>query len=331
MAESIYEKAAKIIAERKEKRKNEILRRRSEVFLKAPRIKEIEEELDRYGIRMLNLIANGEYDEKKAVSAITAENKEFVKERERLLVEAGFDKDYLSIGHYCSKCDDSGFDGGKICSCLQKEITEIALKEANLSTLLSGQTFDNFKLSYYSADFVPEYGCSPRENMQAILDECRSFADNFDTSDENLLFCGACGLGKTFLSSAVANELIKKEKDVLYVSCNALFPILEDMHFGREVSADAQYIVKKLGECDLLILDDLGSEFVTQFTCAELFRIINSRLIAGRKMIISTNLNRNMLKNTYNERIASRITGGFSMLEFLGDDIRSIKKLEGKL
>ena len=331
MAESIYEKATKIIAERKEKRKNELSRRRSEVFVKVPRIREIEEELDRYGIRMLNLIASGECDEEKAVSAITAENREFIKERERLLSEAGFDKDYLTIGHYCKKCEDSGFEGGKICSCLQKEITAIALKEANLSELLSEQTFENFKLSYYSPEYVPEYGCSPRENTEAILFECRSFVENFDTSDENLLFCGGCGLGKTFLSSAVANELIKKDKDVLYVSCNALFPILEDMHFGREVSQNAQYIVKKLGECDLLILDDLGSEFVTQFTCAELFRIINSRLVAGKKMIISTNLNRSMLKNTYNERIASRITGGFSILEFLGDDIRSIKKLEGKM
>jgi DNA replication protein DnaC len=133
------------------------------------------------------------------------------------------------------------------------------------------------------------------------------------------------------LSSAIANELIKQGKDVLYISCNALFPILEDMHFGREVTANAEYIVKKINECELLIMDDLGSEFVTQFTCAELFRIINSRLISGGKMIISTNLNRSMLANTYNERIASRITGGFSMLEFLGDDIRSIKKLEGKM
>lgn len=328
---TVYEKATAILAERKEKRKRELDRRKSEVFAKVPRILEIEEELDRFGFRMLNMIANGECDEKTAVSSITAQNKEFVKERERLLLENGFEKGYLEIGYYCPHCEDSGFQGGKVCSCLQKEITAIALKEANLSKLLSEQTFENFKLSYYSDEYVPEYGCSPRENMQAILSECRSFAENFDTTEENLLLCGSCGLGKTYLSSAIANELIKKGKDVLYVSSNALFPILEDMHFGREVSEEAEYIVKKAADCELLILDDLGSEFVTQFTSAELFRIINNRLIAGKKMIVSTNLNRNMLKNTYNERIASRITGGFSILEFLGDDIRSIKKLEGKV
>jgi len=328
---TVYEKATQIIAERKEKRRRELDRRKNEVFAVVPRVREIEEELDRFGIRMLNLIANEQYDEKMAVSSITTQNKEFLKERERLLVGAGFAKDYLEIPFSCGICEDSGFVGGKICNCLQSEITAIALREANLSKLLSEQTFDNFKLSYYSDEYVMEYGCSPRENMTAILSECKNFAENFDSIDENLLLCGSCGLGKTYLSSAIANALIKKGKDVLYVSSNALFPILEDMHFGRDVSEEAEYIIKKVGECELLILDDLGSEFVTQFTCAELFRIINNRLLTGGKMIISTNLNRSMLKNTYNERIASRITGGFSILEFLGDDIRSIKKLEGKV
>lgn len=328
MAETIYEKATKIIADRKNKRKTQLQSRRAEVFAKIPRIAEIEAELDRYGIRMLNLIANGECDEKHAVSAILAENKAYVEERERLLTVHGFSKDYLTVNPYCPKCEDSGFNDGRICSCLQRELTALMLREANLSESMAGQTFENFKLSYYSDEYVPEYGCSPRENMEAIYSECLSFAENFDKFGPNLLLCGACGLGKTFLSSAIANRLLEKDVDVLYVSCNALFPILEDMHFGREVGERAAYIVKKLIDCELLILDDLGSEFVTQFTCSELFRIINTRLLNGKKMIVSTNLNRSMLKNTYDERIASRITGGFSILEFLGNDIRSIIKLE---
>ena len=327
----IYEKATAIIDGRKAKRMSAIARREHEVFAKVPRIKEIEQELDRFGIRMLNLIANGKCDSEKATSNIIAENKAYLKERDRLLAEAGFATDYLDVPPYCSKCEDSGFVDGKICSCLQSELTQIALREANLSENLAGHTFENFKLSYYSDEYVEEYGCSPRENMRAILEDCKSFIENFDKSDENLLFCGSCGLGKTFLSSAIANELIKRGRDVLYISSNALFPILEDMHFGRNVDAGAQYIINKIIDCELLILDDLGSEFVTQFTCAELFRIINTRLNSDKKMIISTNLNRNMLQNTYNERIASRITGGFSMLEFLGEDIRRIKKLEGKI
>ena len=331
MAETIYDKASKIIAYRKEKRENEIKRRRMEVFGRIPRIQEIENELDRYGIRMLNLIASGECDEKQAVSGIMAQNKEYLKERERLLTENGFTADFLEISPQCRICSDTGYDGEKLCSCLKKEITQIAMREANLSPKMASETFENFKLTYYSDEYVSEYGCSPRENMRAILAECMAYVKSFDTTNENLLFCGGCGLGKTFLSSAIANSLLEKGKDVLYISCNALFPILEDMHFGRDVSEASEYIVKKINDCELLILDDLGSEFVTQFTSAELFRIINTRIINGGKMIISTNLNRNMLQKTYNERIASRITGNFSLLEFLGEDIRSIKKLEGKV
>ena len=327
---AIYEKATNIIAARKEKRERELMRRRNEVFSKVPKIKEIETELDRYGIRMLNLVANGDCDENNAVSLITAQNREFVSEMQNLLTMNGFDKNYLDVKPQCSICNDSGFDGAKLCMCLQREILSIALKDANLSPQMAEQTFSNFDLGYYSNEFVPEYGCSPRENMDAILNECKAYAENFENTKENLLLCGGCGLGKTFLSSAIANELLKKGRDVLYVSCNSLFPILEDMHFGRDVSDEAAYIIKKLNSSELLILDDLGSEFVTQFTSAELFRIINTRLVLGAKMIISTNLNRSMLQKTYNERIASRITGSFSILEFLGDDIRTIKKLEGK-
>lgn len=328
MAETIYEKASKIIAERKASREGELRRRKAEVFAKIPRIREIEEELDRFGIRMLNLLANGECDENRAVSGIMAENKAYVKERGRLLSVHGFDEEYLTVKPVCPRCEDSGFDGASLCACLRREITAQAIKEANLSAAMEGQTFESFSLSYYSDEYVPEYGCSPRENMQAILNECISYTENFENTDESLLLCGGCGLGKTFLSSAIAHRLIEKGIDVLYVSCNALFPILEDMHFGREVSDTGAYIVKKLNECELLILDDLGSEFVTQFTASELFRIINTRQIANRKMIISTNLNRAQLGQTYNERIASRITGGFSILEFLGEDIRRKKKLE---
>ena len=330
MAESIYIKAAEIISERRQKSLAELEKRRSEVFSKIPKLHKIENELDRYGIRMLNLILEGECDEKSAVAAIMAENRQFAEEKAKLLTENGYSENYLDPAPVCPICKDTGYVDNRICACLKKEITACALREANLSEKSSEETFENFNLNYYSDEYVEQYGCSPRENMKSILSECKAYARDFPKVEDNLLFCGGCGLGKTYLSSAIANELIKRGVDVLYVSSNALFPILEDMHFGREVNERAAYIIKKLSDCELLILDDLGSEFVTQFTSAELFRLINNRLLSGGKMIISTNLNRDMLAHTYTERIASRITGAFSILEFLGADIRKIKKLEKK-
>ena len=327
MAESLYTRAAKIVADRKAKRESELNRRKNEVFSRVPRIFEIESELDRYGIRMLRAIADGKCSEISAAAGIMEENKRYIEERSRLLAENGYPTDYLDPPPHCPLCSDTGFADGKLCSCMTREMTRFALSEANLSEALSGQTFDKFSLDYYSDEYVEEYGCSPRENMSAILNECKEFVRDFKSRTDNLLFCGGCGLGETFLSSAIANALLEKGVDVLYVSSNALFPILEDMHFGREVSERSDYIVNKISECELLILDDLGSEFVTQFTCAELFGIINSRLLSGRKMIISTNLNRAMLAKTYTDRNASRISGSFGMLEFLGSDIRKLKKL----
>jgi len=330
LAESIYMKAAEIIAQRRQKNIMELEKKKNEVYSKIPRLRKIENELDRYGIRMLNLILDGEYDEKSAVAAIMAENRQFAEEKGRLLSENGYDENYLDLTLSCPICKDTGYVDNRFCVCMKKEITACALREANLSEKSSEETFENFSLHYYSDEYVEEYGCSPKENMKAILNECKAYARDFPDVEDNLLFCGGCGLGKTYLSSAIANELVERGVDVLYVSSNALFPILEDMHFGREVTERAAYIIRKLSDCELLILDDLGSEFVTQFTSAELFRLINNRLLSGKKMIISTNLNRNMLAQTYTERIASRITGAFSILEFLGTDIRKIKKLEKK-
>lgn len=331
MAESIYEKAAQIIEGRRKKRDALLRQRREEVFAKIPRIAEIEGELDRFGMRMLNLVAAGENEPQRAVAAIAAENRAYTEETHRLLSVHGYNENYLEIPPVCEKCNDTGYNGAVMCGCLKEELLSCALESANLSAANRNDTFDTFRLDYYSDEYSEKYGCSPRENMTAILSDCRSFAKDFPQPGQNLLLCGGCGLGKTHLSSAIAHELLLRGKDVLYISSNSLFPMLEDIHFGREVSERASYIVKKIHECELLILDDLGSEFVTQLTVSELFGIINARIMNDKQTIISTNLNRARLEEVYTSRIASRIYGAFSVLEFLGDDIRKIKKFEGRL
>lgn len=322
----LYTNAMDVIRQRKESRDELIKARKNEIYSRIPRIAEIENRLTSTGMLLLTRVADSELSAEECVARIMAENRALNEEKIRLLVQAGYSEDYLTPPYVCPLCSDTGYNAeNKLCSCLKNELTKRALKEANLTEHMAGQTFENFNLSYYSGVANPTYGISARENASSILRECKKFVDTFASSHKNLLFYGTSGLGKTFLSSAIATELLKKGVDVLYISANNLFPMLENLHFGRG-DEKSNYIAEKALEADLLILDDLGAEFVTQFTTSELFRIVNHRLLTGKKMIFSTNLTHAELKSTYSERIVSRIIGEFESFIFFGDDIRKQMK-----
>ncbi len=329
MAESINARVKGIIERRRAEKRETLALRREEIFLRIPRIEQIEKRLDETGIKLINCVLDGSCKPEEAVIKIMQENRLMNAEKEELLGENGYSADYIDDRVQCEKCGDSGFVGEKICSCVRAELNRTLLSEANLSDKLSNQTFDSFRLDVYSSLPDPVLGISPRENAQSIFNLCARFAEGFP-SGENLFFTGGCGLGKTFLSSAIANYLIEKGTDVLYISANSLFPILEDLHFNRSVAEENRFLVRHALECELLILDDLGAEFVTPFTSAELFRIINNRQLAGGSTIISTNLELGELKSRYSERIYSRIAGDYEVVIFLGDDIRRKLKNGGQ-
>ncbi len=321
----LYANAMDVIRQRKEARDELIKIRKNEIYSRIPRIAEIENRLTATGMLLLSRVADSTVSVEEFVSRIMAENRELNEEKARLLSEAGYPSDYLEPPFVCPICSDTGYgEDNKLCSCLKLELTKRALKEANLTEHMAGQTFENFNLFYYDGSIDPNLGKSPRENAARILQECRRFVDNFDVTSKNLLFYGTSGLGKTFLSSAIATELLKKGVDVLYISANSLFPTLENIHFGR-ADEKSNYIAEKALSADLLILDDLGAEFITQFTTSELFRIVNHRLLTGKKMVFSTNLTLSELTSTYSERIVSRIIGEFLTLRFFGEDIRKKK------
>lgn len=324
----LYTNAMEIIRKRQSDRKELIDRRKNEIYSRIPRIAEIEKAASSTGLNLLAAVTNDRLSPEEAVASIMAENKAMHEEKTLLLTNSGYPADYLSPPFFCSLCSDTGYDqGNKLCSCLKTELINAALENANLSSHMAGQTFSKFNLSYYDDSEKNNAGISARENAASILNVCREFVSNFDTSDTNLLFYGPSGLGKTFLSSAIATELIGKGKEVLYISANSLFPTLEDLHFGRGTEKSI-YISDKALSADLLIIDDLGAEFITQFTTSELFRITNQRLNTKKKMIFSTNLNLKDIVNTYSERIVSRIIGNFETLRFFGEDIRKKKKYE---
>lgn len=328
MAESLKLRIDTLIDQRRTTRRNELKLRREEIFSRFPRIAQIEKQLDETGVLMMRKVLDGSCSPEEAVRSIMEDNAKVHDEKKQILLAAGYPADYIEDIPRCAKCGDTGYSDGKICSCVRAELNREFAAEANLSDKLSAQTFDSFRFDLYSTLPNPDLGVSPRENIDAVYRQCRRFAENFGPDSENLFFSGGCGLGKTFLSSAIANYLLANGTDVLYISANSLFPILEDLHFNRNVSDTNRYLVERTSDCDLLILDDLGAEFSTPFTTAELFRIINNRVNSYRKMIISTNLSLSELKSVYSERIYSRIAGGFEIVAFFGDDIRRKLKME---
>lgn len=324
----IYRNAMEVIDARRRRRSEIINSRRQEIYSAIPEIGAIERRLGETGMSLLNAVCADHLSPDDAVAAIMAENRSLNAKVSQLLRESGYNSDYLDPPYVCPLCSDTGYDqDGKLCRCLKTELTDRALEDANLTKHMAGQTFDSFDLSYYDDSVTDSSGISARDNAESILSVAYSFAEHFDTTDKNLLFYGPSGLGKTFLSSAIAADLIKKGYDVLYISANSLFPMLENIHFGRGDEKSA-YISEKVLSADLLILDDLGAEFITQFTASELFRVMNMRLLSGKKMVFSTNLSLGQIVESYSERIVSRLIGSFETLRFFGEDIRKKKKYE---
>jgi DNA replication protein DnaC len=189
-------------------------------------------------------------------------------------------------------------------------------------------TFDNFKLNYYSdkSEDESKAAYSPRQNARLVLKVCKDFCINFEQVSYNLLFSGNTGVGKTFFSSAIAHKLIDSGYDVVYETAGTIFSLLEDIRFNRANDDESRHRADRLLECDLLIIDDLGAEFITQFVVSALFNLINSRILYNKKMIISTNYSKDDIENVYGSRILSRLLGDFKILTLFGQDIRIIKK-----
>ena len=240
-----------------------------------------------------------------------------------LLQKHDLPEDYLEIKYQCPVCDDTGIDGNRLCACHIEILKKLAYDEAGQRSPLKFCSFGDFRLDYYSDKAIPEYGCSPRQRMGEILDLCKNYAATFDTDSPSLLFYGETGLGKTHLSLSIAGEVINAGYSVLYNSAQNIFNELQKERFGKS-DADGRFEPMVL-ECDLLVIDDLGAEFSTQFTNAALYNIINTRINSGLPTIISTNLNMKGLEERYTRRVSSRLIGEYAAVNFIGEDVRQIR------
>lgn len=292
----------------------------NEFYQKCNRLKEIDEEISQVGPEVAKIIIQKNQNSEKLLQNLKNELTTLNNEREILMKENGFDKILANNIYICNTCKDTGFINNKTCKCFKIKLIEKAYKLSNLSIV--SENFDNFSLDYYSKDYDENYKISPYEQMRRIKIRCAQFSENFDNSFENMVFSGSSGLGKTFLAKAIGKDILNRGKTVLYITAYELFEVLEKSKFSKEMTNRENYFSTVPKIVDLLIIDDLGTEFNTLFSNVSFFDIINSRLNTKKSTIISTNLDKIELEDMYSERILSRLYGEYKIFTFLGDDIR---------
>lgn len=296
-----------------------------EINEKIPEISEINNQLAKTSMNLLNIIKSGQNISEK-MEDLKEKNIQAQKIIKNLLTIHGYPEDYLQIKYTCEKCFDTGFINNEKCECLQKLIAKITANEMNKNSQINLCSFDSFDLNYYRGN-NPESTAKYRNIMSKIYNYCKKYADNFSLSSSNILMFGKTGLGKTHLSLSIANEVLKKGYNVLYDSAMNYLNQIEKEHFGRDISGKDTLSV--LLTADLLILDDFGTEFEKSFYVSVIYNIINTRLNRGLPTIISTNLYHEEILEKYGERIFSRLFTVYESMEFVGTDIRLIKRKSG--
>lgn len=319
----VISKAAKILYDRRQSAELEAKFRKDEFAKNYPDLLYIENQMALTGLSAIKAI-DGCNDPKDYIKKLSQKNLKLQQAKEDLIIAAGYEKDYLKVHYTCSDCNDIGFINGKPCKCYNELLKQLAFKELSECTPLKISKFKDFNVNYYPEN-TDANGVSIRSKMTDIFNFCKDYADDFDTNSPSLFLFGETGLGKTHLSLAIAGEVIEKGFSVVYGSTQNLLTMIEREHFGRSEEQDGT-TEDKLLCCDLLILDDLGAEFTTQFTVAELYNIINSRLSMELPTIINSNITFEELEKRYTNRITSRIIGTYTKLMFCGNDIRQINK-----
>ena len=315
----VVRRAQNRLAEMKADRESQQWHRLNHAYTQVPRIREIDAQLRKnMSIAAQSILTQGT-DAQSVMEDV--KNKALALQSEReTLAKTNFEPGYLDESPICSKCGGAGYIGSTMCSCLMELCRQEQTRELSLLTCGEGR-FEDFRLDYYPDQFDPKAGTSPRALMEINLNRAKRFVENFGS--DNLLFVGGTGLGKTFLSACIARALAEKGHSVAYESAGQLFSKLEKDRFHPTEESRQQ--VDKLTNCDLLIIDDLGTELPGNFVTAALYNLLNDRLLAGKPMIISTNLLSSEIAQRYTPQIASRLLGNFKTTTFVGKDIRILR------
>lgn len=310
-------------------RRLELDRREAEVYRRLPRVEAIDRELRGTAAKIVLAAFERDGNPDQALLDLQKNNLALQRERAELLVGGGWPFDYLDGGPACAQCQDSGYlPDGTPCQCLSAYYTREQNRRLSKLLDLGNQSFETFSFDWYSPQVWEEYGRSPRENMRMVREICGEYARSFGRHSGNLLFTGAPGLGKTFLSACIAREVSEHGFSVVYDTAAHIFQQFESAKFGREnpYEEDADREINRYLNCDLLIMDDLGTEMMTNFIPPVFYRTINDRLLNQRPTILSTNLKVDDLGQRYGGAALSRIRGEYQVLLFFGDDIRLLRR-----
>lgn len=300
-----------------------------EIYQALPRVAELDRLLRRTMAQVIAAALRDGQDPGPAVSRIRRENLWLQQERSNLLASAGYPEDAMDAKPLCGKCGDSGWVGAEMCDCLKVLCTQEQIKELSQLLDFGEQSFDQFDFSYYSPEVWPEWNRSPRENMEKVYKICRDYAQNFGRYYFNNLFLsGSTGLGKTFLSACIARTVSENGFSVVYDTAGNIFAQFEIQKFSRdgEDAREARDGTRRYLGCDLLILDDLGSEMTTPFVQSALYQLVNARLASDRRTVVSSNLTMDDVRRRYTPQISSRLEGEYRVLPFFGEDIRLQRK-----
>ena len=307
-----FQKAREIIENRRRAAEDMAQARNAEVRALSERIREIDEVLTRTGLELFRIACAG-----GDIEPLKAENQRLVSERRDALESIGLPRDYTDLKCTCSICNDTGYAENGICTCMKELIVKMNIESSGMGNIIKDQSFDNFDLEWYRSEGEEAY-----ERMARNYRIAKGYAESFGKGAKNLLLIGATGTGKTHLSSAIAHSIISRGYDVLYESAQNILNAFQNDQFRRDWRQTEPEADKYL-DCELLIIDDLGTEFVTQFSVAALYNLINTRQNRSLSTIISTNLNIDELRATYDNRILSRISGAdYTILLFTGRDHR---------
>ena len=321
LSNSQYNAIMRIYSQRQLQDKYEQDLRRQEVYDKVPQIKQIEDEISTQAVACARRMLDGDAHARNELKRHIEDLKE---QKEVLLTAYGFAPDYMEMHYHCEECRDTGYQNGKKCRCFKKEQIRLLYSQSNIEEVLERENFSAFSFDVYdSQNVIPQIQMTVADYMKQVYGWCREYVENFEEKGGNLIFTGSTGVGKTFLTNCIAKELIDRYQSVIYLSSNDMFDIFSKNKFHYETEEEMRDMYQYILDCDLLIIDDLGTELNNTFVSSQLFYCINERLLRKKGTIISTNLSLTMLRDTYSDRISSRIISQYSIIPLYGDDIRT--------